>query len=49
MRLEIVIFKALGREEIAAIVKIQVSHQVKRLASKPLQRTRERGCPAPQS
>src|SRR5262249_48115466 len=31
---EMVIFKPLGREEIAAIVKIQVSHLVKRLADK---------------
>ncbi|HXJ77484.1 MAG TPA: ATP-dependent chaperone ClpB [Candidatus Methylomirabilis sp.] len=31
---EIVIFKPLGREEIAAIVKIQLSHLVKRLADK---------------
>jgi len=31
---EIVIFKPLGREEIAAIVKIQVGHLVKRLADK---------------
>src|SRR5437899_12234901 len=31
---EIVIFKPLGREEIAAIVKIQVGHLVKRLADR---------------